>query len=122
MSAKDDCYKLTQEIAVARDVVCQRPECIRPADCGHHIFKRDRMATAFLPEAVVGVCTQDHTGWAHAKPQEFKAFMVKRMGKRYHELSRLSKTVCKYQDYTEIRARLGERLQVVIEFPTFIEN
>ena len=111
MSAKDDCYKLMQEIAVTRDVVCQRPECGRPAECGHHLFKRDRMATAFLPEAVVGVCTQDHVGWAHAKPNEFKKFMVNYMGNRYHKLSKLSTTVCKYQDYNIIRSKLRECLR-----------
>lgn len=114
MSAKDDCYKLVQEIAVTRDAVCLRPECGKPADCGHHIFKRDRMATAFLPEAVVGVCTQDHTGWAHAKPKEFQAFMVGEIGDRYHELNRLSMSVCKYQNYAAIRAGLRERLQALI--------
>ena len=115
MSAKDDCYKLIQEIAVARDVVCQRPECGRPADCGHHLFKRDRMATAFLPEAVVGVCAQDHTGWAHAKPREFKAFMVEKRGNRYYELARLSETVCKHQNYAEIRAGLRENLRMLMK-------
>jgi len=72
------------------------------------------MATAFLPEAVPGVCAQHHTGWAHAQPKEFKAFMVERMGDRYYELARLSQTVCQHQDYTEIRARLREHLKVFI--------
>lgn len=119
MSAKDDCYKLIQEIAVARDVKCQHPDCWLPADCGHHLFKRDRMATAFLPEAAIGLCTRHHTGWAHAKPKAFKAFMVKRMGNRYHELARLSRQIVQHSDYTEIRTRLREYLQALVEFPTF---
>ncbi len=99
---KADCYRVIQEIAVARDKVCQKPGCSRRAEAGHHLWKRDRLATAFLPEAILGLCTQHHTGWAHNKPKEFKDFMVSRMGKRYYELQRLSNTVVKNLDYDAI--------------------
>lgn len=72
--------------------------------------KRDRMATAFHPEAVRGLCNQHH-GFAHAKPTAFKAHMHRLMGPRYHELQRLSKTVVKGMDYVAKRAELGEILK-----------
>lgn len=102
IGTKKDCYSIIQEIAVARDKVCQKPECSRRAEAGHHLWKRDRFATAFLPEAILGLCTQHHTGWAHNKPEEFKKFMVARMGEEYYELRRLSNTVVKNLDYNEI--------------------
>ena len=109
---KKDCYSIIQEIAVIKDKVCQHPSCSRPADCGHHSFKRDRLTTAFLPEAVVGVCTQHHTGWAHNKPKEFKTFMIERLGEdRYYELRRLSYTNLDHPDYHEIYAGLVKVLR-----------
>lgn len=112
MKAKDDCYKLIQEIAVTRDVFCQRPGCTRKADCGHHIFPgRGKIATDFLPEAILGVCTQDHTGWCHNQPAAFKKFMVEKLGERYYELRRLSYTHVEHPDYTEIREELRRMLE-----------
>ena len=109
---KKKCYDIIQEIAVIKDKVCQHPECSQAADCGHHVFKRNRLTTAFLPEAVVGVCTQHHTGWAHNKPKEFKAFMIKRLGEdRYYELRRLSYTNLDHPDYHEIYAGLVKVLR-----------
>jgi len=109
---KKKCYDIIQEIAVAKDVVCQHPSCNRPADCGHHVFKRDRLTTAFLPEAVVGVCTQHHTGWAHNKPKDFKKFMIERLGEdRYYELRRLSYEHVEVMDYDEIYRGLVNTLR-----------
>jgi hypothetical protein len=105
------CYELIQEIAIARDVYCQKPGCGLQADSGHHVFKRDRMATAFLPEAIIGLCTHHHNGWAHGKPEEFKAFMIGLMGEdRYYELYRLSQETTKYIDFRETRKKLEKIL------------
>ena len=109
---KKKCYDIIQEIAVIKDKVCQHPECSQAADCGHHVFKRNRLTTAFLPEAVVGVCTQHHTGWAHNKPKEFKQFMIERLGEdRYYELRRLSYEHVEVMDYGEICERLRNELR-----------
>ena len=109
---KKKCYDIIQEIAVIKDKGCQHPECSRASDCGHHVFKRNRLTTAFLPEAVVGVCTQHHTGWAHNKPKEFKQFMIERLGEdRYYELRRLSYEHVEAMDYGEICERLRNELR-----------
>jgi len=109
---KKKCYDIIQEIAVIKDKICQHPECSQVSDCGHHVFKRNRLTTAFLPEVVVGVCTQHHTGWAHNKPKEFKAFMIERLGEgRYYELRRLSYDNLDHPDYPEIYAGLVKVLR-----------
>ena len=45
--------------------------------------------------------------------------MVKRMGNRYHELTRLSRQIVQHSDYAAVRTRLREYLQALVEFPTF---
>ena len=118
--AKDDCYALIQEISVASETFCQAPECNQLSDCGHHIYGRDNMATAFLPEAVIGLCTRCHTGFAHNKPKGFKRFMIERMGEdRYYELKRLSDTTAKHQDYKAIREGLREILRNIKDEPPY---
>jgi hypothetical protein len=111
MSAKDDCFKLIQQIAIARDKVCQHPDCCTSVEVGHHIFSRSRMATAFLPEAVIGLCAWHHSTWAHGKPKAFKEFMVERIGERYHQLRRRSYETVKNPDYNEIRQGLVKVLE-----------
>ena len=111
MGAKEDCYRLAQEIVVKRDVFCQRPGCNALADCGHHPFKRDKMGTAFMTEIMVGLCTRCHTGFAHGKPEEFKKFLIERLGRdKYCDARRLSNEVVKNLDYAKIREKLRERL------------
>ena len=106
MSAKDDCYQLIQQIVVTRDQICQHPKCSTGVQCGHHLFKRDRMATAFDPEAVIGLCAWHHTSWAENQPNVFREFMIKRMGERYQQLRRKSYETVKNLDYESIREHL----------------
>jgi hypothetical protein len=114
MGAKADCYRLIQEIAIGQDPFCRAPGCGKRTDCGHHIFKRDRLATAFEPDAVIGLCTQHHTGFAHGKPEEFKKFMIKRLGEaRYYELRRLSHTDVPFMDYEKKRDELKRILEEI---------
>uniref|UniRef100_A0A6M3LLX7 Uncharacterized protein n=1 Tax=viral metagenome TaxID=1070528 RepID=A0A6M3LLX7_9ZZZZ len=110
---KAEAYRLIQEVALVKDKYCQRPGCGRSADCGHHVFPgRGKLATDFLHEAVISVCTQDHTGWAHNKPKEFKQFMIERLGEdRYYELRRLSYEHVEAMDYGEICERLRNELR-----------
>lgn len=105
MSAKQDCYRLIQEIVVKRDVFCQWPSCSQRSSSGHHLFKRDRLATAFLPEAVIGLCAQHHVPQI-VSSEEFRDLMVSRMGENYYYLQRLSNTVVKHFDFGQCRRHL----------------
>ena len=105
MTAKDDCYKLIQQIVVKRDVFCKYPSCFSQSSAGHHLFKRDRLATAFLPEAVIGLCVDHHTPrWV--EDPVFIDYLVAMMGERYYELQRLSYTVVRNFDFKECRKQL----------------
>ena len=111
MKAKHDCYRLIQQIAVAQDIFCIIPGCGQLSQVGHHLFKRDRMATAFHPGAVRGLCNLHH-GHARGKPEQFKKAMIGLMGfERYYELQRLSKSVVKNTDYVAKRAELRGMLE-----------
>jgi len=86
------CYDLIQEVTLRQQPRCRI--CSVPSEVGHHLFKRDRMATAFLPEAVWGLCNNCHTQ-AHAHPMLFKAVAHQTMGQRYYDLLLLSHTTCR---------------------------
>lgn len=111
MSAKDDCYALIQEIAVARDIFCRAPGCWQMATAGHHLFKRDRMATAFMPKYVWGLCGACHA-WAHAEPDCFRDWVIAKMGHdEYYDALLLSNTVIKNTDFNAVRSSLKEKLK-----------
>lgn len=102
--SKKECYALIQEVAVKRHPVC--PWCPKPSVVGHHLFKRDRMATAFLPEAVQGMCDYHHGYW-HKHPAGFRQEMIREIGDdRYWELERLSQTVVRNVDYGAVKRKL----------------
>ena len=107
--AKDDCYRLIQQIAIDQDPVCIWTGCMEDSCVGHHLFKRDRRGTAFHPEAVRGLC-HIHHGYAHARPEQFRKIMIGFIGERYYDLQRLSKTVVKWVDYAVKRIELREIL------------
>jgi len=69
------------------------------------------MGTAFLPEALVGLCERHHVVWAHAEPDEFREFMIGRIGEKYYELQRLSNSVVKHFDFEECRERLRKTIK-----------
>ena len=102
-SSKKELYALIQEVAVKRHPTC--PWCDKPSVVGHHLFKRDRLATAFLPEAVQGVCDFHHKYW-HKHPKGFRHEMIRIIGDRYWELERLSYTVVRNMDYGEVKKKL----------------
>lgn len=120
MSAKNDCYALFQQVVIARDVFCQRPGCNNGLISGHHLFPGSgKAATDFLPEAGIGLCVDCHVPWGHRKPNEFRAFIIDRMGDRYYELLWLSETVCRNVDYKEVREGLREELKRLKEEQVF---
>lgn len=109
MSIKQDCYALVQEIVVKRDVFCRCPGCSNLAGAGHHLFKRDRMATAFETRYVIGVCVECHE-WARAEKNEFTDWVISWLGEEYWEALRLSNTTVKHQDFKQIRDNLKVEL------------
>lgn len=112
VGTKEEAYRLIQAVVVQRDKVCQSPKCSERAQCGHHVWGRAKLATAFLSEAVIGLCNKHH-GLAHGKPKEFKKFMISRLGEyRYYELRRLSNVIMKGTiDYDEICHNLSLELK-----------
>lgn len=111
MSAKNDCYRLIQEVVVARDVFCRAPGCGRLSAAGHHLYKRDRLATAFDPRYVIGLCNDHHVPWSHKEPNEFREWVISWMGEdEYYAGLRLSNTTVKHQDFEQIRECLREKL------------
>jgi hypothetical protein len=107
MSAKLDCYRLIQEIAVARDIFCRAPGCSEYATAGHHIYGRTNLSTAFDPRYVLGLCVQCHVPWAHKNPDEFKEWVIRWMGEDEYEYGhQLSLTIAKHVDFHWIRDNL----------------
>lgn len=105
-----ECYRLIQEISILIYPKCQFPGCFKPSVVGHHLYKRDRLATAFHTECVLGMCDEHHH-FAHSKPREFEFYMIDKMGERYYELLRLSHTTVKGFDFKETSVRLKKLLE-----------
>jgi ribosomal protein S27AE len=111
MTGKRDCYRLFQEIVTARNGKCRR--CGTTPISAHHIFHRNRMATAFLPENGIGLCAECHQ-WAHQKPALFRTWIMGSIGAdRYEKLRRLSLETCRLRggDFADIR----DRLRVILD-------
>jgi hypothetical protein len=105
-SAKKECYALIQAVVLKLNPVCQHPDCREPSVVGHHIFKRDRLTTAFLPSCVWGLCNHHHR-YAHSHPEDFKNIVIGFMGyETYYERLRLSHTVGNSINFHEIQGRL----------------
>lgn len=108
--ARRDCYRLIQ-VLMARGL-CRHDGCQSPATVGHHMFKRNRLGTAFLPDAIVPLCEKHHR-WAHAHPTDFEAMARKRMGsEHYDRIKALSLSVVRMRgdDFKRIRATLENGL------------
>ena len=107
MTPRSECYRLYQQVVVARDIFCRYPGCGQRSTVAHHIFKRDRLATAFNPKYGIGLCAGHHGNWAHAQPTAFKSWLVSIMGEDgYYEGLRLSNTQVKHIDFNTIRESL----------------
>lgn len=105
-----EAYRLIQEVVVKETPFCKR--CGSPATVGHHLYKRDRMATAFLPEALWGLCTECHA-WAHRNPCQLQKMVIEEIGERYYELLRLSHTVVKNMDLDQVKKELKKRMREI---------
>jgi hypothetical protein len=108
-SLKAACYRLIQQVVLAQYPACRR--CQKPSEVGHHIFKRDRLGTAFNPLAVVALCNACHA-FVHSKPSEAKTLAKEWLGDDYEKLQVLSRMVVQFRDadYRIIRDKLKEGL------------
>lgn len=103
MKTKSDCYALLQEVVTARDRLCRAPGCCGLSSAAHHIFGRGNLTTAFNPRYAIGMCLKCHVPWAHAKPVQFKEWVISWMGTdEFYSALRLSNMVIKHHDYDKI--------------------
>jgi 5-methylcytosine-specific restriction endonuclease McrA len=104
-SLKAACYRLIQQVVLTQYPFCRR--CQKPPEVGHHIFKRDRLGTAFNPLAVVALCNACHT-FVHSKPREAKTLAKEWLGDDYEKLEALSRMVVQFraEDYRELKKTL----------------
>jgi len=115
-SVEQECFRLIQQIAVTQHPFCVR--CGQPSTCGHHIYTRSRPATAFDPEAVLGVCVicHDHI---ERHPEEGTQLAINVIGwGKYVFLEGKSRNYCGYriEDFREIRQGLRQRLKEMEEY------
>lgn len=108
-SIKAECYKLVQIVVLKLNPFCKI--CRKPSEVGHHIWKRDRLGTAFNPDAVVALCNACHA-FAHSKPYLFKQKAREWLGVDYEKLETLSRTIVQLrdEDYKQIKKLLKEAL------------
>ena len=107
MTIKSECYALLQAVVVARDILCRAPTCDRYASASHHIFPRANLSTAFDPHYAIGLCVNCHVPWAHAKPDQFRQWVISWMGEdEYYFGLRKSHSIVKDVNYAEIREGL----------------
>lgn len=98
-SLKKQAYALFQAVVCQRDVMCQHPGCRDISSAAHHVFRRNNMGTAFLPDNGMGLCLEHHDGWARQYPSQVKVILQRKIGnKRYDELERLANSVVKLKD------------------------
>jgi len=108
-SLEKDCDRLLQIVVVERDKVCQRPGCNNPATAGHHVFGRSAMGTRYVPDACLGLCVEDHDGWARTDRMYVLNVLCIKIGvKRFREIGEMSKKVCRFRaaEFREIRQQL----------------
>lgn len=105
-SIKRDCYRMMQQIASRGR--CRYMECQEAATVGHHLFKRDRLGTAFLIDAVVPLCIAHHR-FAHEKPMIFKRWAQESI-RGYFEMEHLSRKIIRLRkdDLISIRSALSK--------------
>jgi len=86
-----------------RDQVCQRCGTVSFLTCSH-FWGRRHSATRFDPDNCVALCSglgsnQCHEIWENKKNNEYKHFMLERLGKkRYNELEKRARSFMKRTD------------------------
>jgi hypothetical protein len=72
--------ELFSKLVRARDGRCQWPGCQSTTIYTHHIFSRRYLQTRWDMENGISLCVYHHTLKAHGDPEEFRDFILKRMG------------------------------------------
>lgn len=109
---KRECYRLVQKIVLEQHPICQFPGCRLPSSAGHHVFKRDRMGTAFDPECLIALCV-DHHAWMHDEIDIGKALAESLLKDRYRDKEALSRMSVRLRqaDFELIAAKLRRILK-----------
>jgi hypothetical protein len=111
LNIKSECYALTQKVVLKRDIFCRRPGCHKRSSAAHHVFKRDRLSTAFDPRYLVGLCEDDHIPWAHQQHDDFISWVISWMGEdEYFEALRISHLPVKHFDFQGAKESLLQLL------------
>lgn len=91
---KKDCDKLWSKIIRDRDKSC--PICGKKPVQAHHIFSRVYNGTRWNLDNGIGLCYYHHIYWAHQKYEEFRRFIVEKLGEeKFEELRKYSQQVTK---------------------------
>jgi hypothetical protein len=109
---KAECYRIIQILILQKHPICQFPYCGKPSQAGHHIFPRNRMGTAFNPQAVFALCLTHHDAM-HRYPVLAELVLREALREQYDELEALSRMVVQYrdEDYRKIKDILTNMLQ-----------
>ena len=108
-----ECYALVQAIVTKRDRLCKGPGCMNISTSGHHLFRRNNMATAFNTRYVIGLCEECHP-YMQDNPAECQQWAIYLLGEDvYRPGQQLSKSVCKYQNLEVIREGLQKELDML---------
>jgi hypothetical protein len=107
---KKECYRLVQQVVLKQRPYCEYPGCNAKATAGHHIFKRDRMGTAFDPESIMSLCHRHHVEIHNSAEKE--AIERAWLKDRYEEKEKLSRMIVRFRkaDFERIKAALRRLL------------
>jgi hypothetical protein len=86
---------------------CEYAGCHEIGTECHHIISRRHMATRFMPDNLILLCTEHHR-FAHAHKEEFMTGLWLDFGNVINKLSELSKVIVQYKNFelSEIVERL----------------
>ena len=112
------CRALWQQIVTLRDGRCLRCGHVSPdggemQNVGHHPFRRNKMGSAFDPDAGILLCPVCHDGWARKFPQEARDLLKRKIGEeRYIFLEALSRETVRLReaDFKAIAVELQKEL------------
>jgi len=74
--------ELFSKLVRARDGHCQWPGCTSTTIYTHHIFSRRYLQTRWDMENGISLCIYHHSLQAHGDPENFRDFVIKRMGQQ----------------------------------------
>jgi hypothetical protein len=92
--AKKDLDILWSKLIRDRDKTCV--VCGKKPIQAHHIFSRSYNSTRWNLDNGIGLCYYHHIYWAHQKYEEFRKFIIDRIGEeKFEELRKYSQQIIK---------------------------